>query len=106
MSTIYFSKNPDRKRFVASLISRFRNNIEGKVLIKVNLVSYNPYPTTTHPEMIEAVYKQIKSITSEIICGDSQSIDLPIKKMENHPIIEKCKELGISFVNFYVLLKK
>lgn len=101
MSTIYFTKNPDRKRFVASLISGFRNNIEGRVLIKVNLVSYNPYPTTTYPEMIEAVYEQIKSIASEIICGDGQSIDLPAKKIENHPIIEKCKELGISFVNFY-----
>jgi uncharacterized protein (DUF362 family) len=55
MSTIYFTKNLDRKRFVASVISKFRNDIKGKVLIKVNLVSYNPYPTTTHPEMIEAV---------------------------------------------------
>ena len=60
MSTIYFTENPDRKRFVASLLAKFRNNIQGKVLIKVNLVSYNPYPTTTHPDMIEAVYDQIK----------------------------------------------
>lgn len=101
MSTIYFTENPDRKRFVASLISRFRNNIKEKVLIKVNLVSYNPYPTTTHPEMIEAVYDQIKSNASEIICGDGHSIGLPAKKIENHPIIEKCKELGIPFINFY-----
>lgn len=101
MSTIYFTDNPDRKRFVTSLISRFRNKIEGKVLIKVNLVSYNPYPTTTHPEMIEAVFDQIKSNASEIICGDGPSIELPAKKIENHPIIEKCKELGIPFINFY-----
>ncbi|MFX0105822.1 MAG: DUF362 domain-containing protein [Candidatus Hodarchaeota archaeon] len=101
MSTIYFTKNPDRKRFVASLISRLKNNIEGKVLIKVNLVSHNPYPTTTHPEMVEAVYDQIKSSASEIICGDGPSIDLPTNKIENHPIIEKCKELGISYINFY-----
>lgn len=101
MSTIYFTKNPDRKRFVRSLISKFRNNIEGKVLIKVNLVSYNTYPTTTHPEMIEAVYDQIKSSASEIICGDGHSIDISTQKIENHPIIEKCKELGISYINFY-----
>ncbi|MBY9006408.1 MAG: DUF362 domain-containing protein [Candidatus Lokiarchaeota archaeon] len=101
MSTIYFTENPDRKRFVKSLISRFRHNIKGKVLIKVNLVSYNTYPTTTHPEMIEAVYNQIKSNASEIICGDGHSINLSIKKIENHPIIEKCKELGISYINFY-----
>ncbi|MFX1496327.1 MAG: DUF362 domain-containing protein [Promethearchaeota archaeon] len=101
MSTIYFTKNPDRKRFVASLIPRFIKHIDGRVLIKVNLVSYNAYPTTTHPEMIEAVYEQIKSSSSEIICGDGQSIDLSAKKIENHPIIEKCEELGIPFVNFY-----
>ncbi|MFX1407041.1 MAG: DUF362 domain-containing protein [Promethearchaeota archaeon] len=101
MSMIYFTKNQDRKKFVASLIPRFRDDIKGKVLIKVNLVSYNPYPTTTHPEMIEAVYEQIKSIASEIICGDGQSLDLSAKKLENHPIINKCEELGIPFVNFY-----
>jgi uncharacterized protein (DUF362 family) len=100
-STIYFTKDPDRKRFVASLISRFKNQIVGRVLLKVNLVSYNPYPTTTHPEMIEAVYEQIKSNASEIICGDAHGLDVPAKKIENHPIIEKCRELGIPFVNFY-----
>jgi uncharacterized protein (DUF362 family) len=101
MSTIYFTKNPDRKRFVTSLFSRLKSNIEGKVLIKVNLVSHNPYPTTTHPEMIDAVYDQIKSKASEIICGDGHGVDVSAKKIENHPIIEKCKELGITFINFY-----
>ena len=100
-SIIYFTENPDRKRFITSLISKFRNNIKGKVLLKVNLVSHNPYPTTTHPEMIEAVYDQIKSNASEIVCGDGHGIDVSTSKIENHPIIEKCKELGISFVNFY-----
>jgi len=101
MSTIYYTEKPDRKRFVTSFLSRFRNNIKGKVLIKVNLVSYNPYPTTTHPEMIEAVYNQIKSSASEIICGDGHGVDVSAKKVENHPIIEKCKELDIPFINFY-----
>ena len=101
MSTIYFTKNPDRKRFVASLISKFKNSIQGKVLIKVNLVSHNPYPTTTHPEMIESVYAEIKANASEIICGDGQSIDLSAKKIENHPIVKKCQELGVHFVNVY-----
>jgi len=101
MSIIYFTANPNRKRFVASLLSKFINKIEGKVLIKVNLVSYNPYPTTTHPEMIEAVYNQIKSKVSEIICGDAHGVDVSTKKVESHPIIEKCNDLGIPFMNFY-----
>ena len=73
MSTIYFTENPDRKRFAASLFSRLKNNIEGKVLIKVNLVSHNPYPTTTHPEMIEAVYDQIKSKASDTSTSNTNS---------------------------------
>jgi uncharacterized protein (DUF362 family) len=101
MPTIYFTKNPDRKRFVASLFSLIKPDFGGKVLIKVNLVSYNPYPTTTHPEMIEAVYDQIKSKASEIICGDAHGVDVATQKLNGHPLIEKCKELGISFVNFY-----
>ncbi|MFW9826290.1 MAG: DUF362 domain-containing protein [Candidatus Thorarchaeota archaeon] len=101
MSIIYYTENPNRKRFVATLLPKFINKIEGKVLIKVNLVSYNPYPTTTHPEMIEAVYNQIKFKASEIICGDAHSVDVSAKKVENHPIIEKCHDLGIPFINFY-----
>jgi uncharacterized protein (DUF362 family) len=101
MSTIFFTQNPDRKRFVASIISRFRNDIKGKVLIKVNLVSHHLYPTTTHPEMIEAVYEEINSVSSEIVCGDGPAFDLSKSKIKNHPVLEKCKELDIPFVNFY-----
>ncbi|MFX0049512.1 MAG: DUF362 domain-containing protein [Candidatus Hermodarchaeota archaeon] len=101
MSAIYFTENPDRKRFVRILLSKFRKYVQGKVLLKVNLVSYNPYPTTTHPEMIEAVYDEIKIKASEIICGDGHGVDVSKKSIKNHPIVEKCKELGISFVNFY-----
>jgi uncharacterized protein (DUF362 family) len=100
-SVIYFTKNLERKKFVSSLMAHYKGNIKGKVLLKVNLVSHDPYPTTTHPEMIEAVYNQIKSKASEIICGDGQAVDVSSSKIENHPIIEKCNELGISFVNFH-----
>ena len=101
MSTIYFTNNLDRSRFVAEVFSRMRLKIKGKILIKVNLVSYNPYPTTTHPEMIEAVYNQVRSDASEIICGDAHGVDVSSQKLKNHPVIEKCHELGIPFVNFY-----
>jgi uncharacterized protein (DUF362 family) len=101
MSTIYFTKNLDRNRFVAGLFSRMRLKLRGKILIKVNLVSYNPYPTTTHPKMIEAVYNQVKSDASEIICGDAHGVDVSSQKLKNHPVIEKCHELGIPFVHFY-----
>ncbi len=101
MSTIYFTNIPNRKRFIAALLPKFIDKIEGKVLIKVNLVSYNLYPTTTHPEMVEAVYNQIKSKASEIMCGDAHGVDVSAKKVESHPIIEKCNDLGIPFVNFY-----
>ncbi|MHA1786066.1 MAG: DUF362 domain-containing protein [Candidatus Helarchaeota archaeon] len=101
LTTIYFSKNRNRVKFVESVISNFKDKIKGKVLIKVNLVSYNPYPTTTHPEMVEAVYNQIKDIASEIIVGDGHGVDLSSKKIKNHPIIKKCEELGIEFINFY-----
>ena len=85
-SAIYFTENSDRKRFITSLLSKFRNNIKGKVLLKVNLVSHNPYPTTTHPEMIEAVYDQIKSSASEIVCGDGHGVDVSTSKIKNHHI--------------------
>ncbi|MFX0012603.1 MAG: DUF362 domain-containing protein [Candidatus Hermodarchaeota archaeon] len=101
MSTIYFTNNLDRNRFVAGAFSRMRLKLQGKILIKVNLVSHNPYPTTTHPDMIEAVYNQVKSDASEIICGDGHGVDVSSQKLKNHPVIEKCHELGIPFVDFY-----
>ena len=101
MSTIFFSKSQNRTKFVESIIAKFKNEIKGKVLIKVNLVSHNPYPTTTHPDMLEAVYNHVRGLADEIIVGDGHGVDLRSSKIENHPIVGKCEELGIKFINFY-----
>lgn len=101
MSLIFFSKSQDRTKFVKSIIAKFKDEIKGKVLLKVNLVSHNHYPTTTHPEMLEAVYDNIKGLAEKIIVGDGHGVDLRSSKVENHPIIKKCEELGIEFINFY-----
>ena len=100
-STIWFTKNQNRKEFVSKIISKFKDQIKGKVLLKVNLVSHNPYPTTTHPEMIEAVFGNIKGIASEIAVGDAHGVDLSTSKMENCDNKKKCEELGIKYINFY-----
>ncbi|NHI94034.1 MAG: DUF362 domain-containing protein [Candidatus Lokiarchaeota archaeon] len=101
MSMIYFTRKQDRAEFVKKIISDNKDEINGKVLLKVNLVSHNLYPTTTHPDMLEAVYDNIKDLADEIIVGDGHGVDLMSKKIENHPILNKCEELGIPFINFY-----
>jgi len=100
-STIWFTRNQNRKDFVSNIISKFKDRIKGNVLLKVNLVSHNPYPTTTHPEMIEAVFENIKDVASEIAVGDAHGVDLSSSKMENCDNKKKCEELGIKYINFY-----
>ena len=56
MDSIYLQKTGNRKEFVAKILKEIEEELKGakKILLKPNIVSFEPYPTTTHPEVLEA----------------------------------------------------
>ncbi|MFX1293446.1 MAG: DUF362 domain-containing protein [Promethearchaeota archaeon] len=100
-SIVFYSQSTDRSGFVDKILTRFKEEITGKILVKVNLVSHEPYPTTTHPDMLEAVLKYLQG--KDISVGDGPAIDIGKFRKEKTDIYKICKQFDVPFVNFYDL---
>ena len=98
---VYFAKTNQRKKFVTEILDIFKNQLQGKILIKPNLVSYNEYPTTTHIETLETVIQFLEHLQTNIFVGDGYSFDLFKRKMKNTPIKNLCEKLNVPFIDFY-----
>ena len=98
---IYFSKSEKRKEFTLKILDLFKEKIKGTVFIKLNQVSFEDYPTTTHPDILETVITYLKDKGHKIICGDGQGIDVRSKKVENTTITLLCEKHGVRFKNLF-----
>jgi uncharacterized protein (DUF362 family) len=103
MSEVYFSETCNREQFVDQIFGVFAAPLQKaeKVFVKPNIVSYEHYPTTTHPEVLEAVLKRLSSC--EIIVGEASSIDAgrSSKILQKSPLKEVCRRYGVDLVNLY-----
>ena len=100
---IYFSRTGDREHFVDQIIELFAEPLlkAKKVFVKPNIVSYEKYPTTTHPEILEAVLKRL--VGRDILVGDGPAIDAgrSSRILQKSPLNEVCKSYGIKLQNLH-----
>jgi uncharacterized protein (DUF362 family) len=103
MSTVYFSQNDDRQHFVDQISEIFAGPLQKakKVFVKPNIVSYEPYPTTTHPEVLEAVLKRLAGC--DVVVGDAPAIDAgrSSRILQKSPLSEVCERYNVKLVNLY-----
>jgi uncharacterized protein (DUF362 family) len=103
VSTVYFSQNCDREHFVSQILKIFTPTLQKakKIFVKPNIVSYEPYPTTTHPEVLEAVLKRLGGC--EVVVGDAPAIDAGRsgRILQKSPLSEVCERYGVKLVNLY-----
>ena len=103
MSVVYFSESGNREHFVAKVFEVFAAELgkAKKVFVKPNIVSYESYPTTTHPEVLEAVLEQLGS--REVAVGDAPAIDAgkSSKIIKQSPLNEVCRRHGVKLMNLY-----
>jgi uncharacterized protein (DUF362 family) len=99
--TIYFAKSEKRREFALKILELFKDQIKGKVFIKPNLVSYEEYPTTTHPETLETVIIWLQDHGHEVICGDGQAVDVSADSVQNSTMRRICEKHGIEFLNLH-----
>ena len=103
MSTVYFSQNGNREHFVGQILEIFAASLQKskKVFVKPNIVSYEPYPTTTHPEVLEAVLKGLAGC--EILVGDAPAIDAgrSSRILQKSTLTEVCKRYSVKLLNLY-----
>ncbi len=102
-STVYFSENTSREHFVEQIIQIHRSQLQEakKVFVKPNIVSYEAYPTTTHPEVLEAVLKCLSG--HDVVVGDAPAVDAgrSSKILQKSPLRNVCEAHGVKLVNLY-----
>lgn len=102
-STVYFSENSSREHFVEQILEIYSSQLQKaeKVFVKPNIVSYEVYPTTTHPELLEAVLNHLSN--HEVIVGDAPAVDAgrSSKILQKSPLRKVCERYGVELVNLY-----
>jgi uncharacterized protein (DUF362 family) len=102
-SVVYYCETCNRRDFVVKILEIFKEQLETakRIFIKPNIVSSEPYPTTTHPEVLDVVLNKLSG--HEIIVGDGPAIDAGRsgKILQNTPLREICANHNVSLVNLY-----
>jgi uncharacterized protein (DUF362 family) len=81
-------------------------DIQGKaagkvILVKPNIVSREPYPTTTHPATLEACLQLLQGSSKEVIVADGPAWDAGDSEdvIEMHPLKRSCDKFGIAMMD-------
>jgi uncharacterized protein (DUF362 family) len=105
--SVLIEKTSDRERFIRKAFEKFRleKALRGKekILLKPNVVSYESYPTTTHPKTIESLIRILQKMRKEILVADGPAPDAgdANKIFQSHPIKKVCDRYGVEFLNLY-----
>ena len=103
MSIVYWSKTDKRKGFVrrAWEIFEFELDRAQTFLVKPNLVSSEPYPTTTHPEILDAVLELLSG--RNVVVADAPAVDAGSSRniVQNSALKEVCDSYRVPFINLY-----
>jgi uncharacterized protein (DUF362 family) len=103
MSTIYISKTNDQNEFVTKIVKIYKQQLDQTqtIFIKPNIVSFEPYPTTTHPKTLDTILTLLSN--KNLIIGDGHAVDTGITKniLENHPLKKICNNHNLELINLY-----
>jgi uncharacterized protein (DUF362 family) len=103
VSLVYYCTTCNRKDFVAKTLEIFKDKLENvrRIFVKPNIVSSEPYPTTTHPELLDTLLSWLSSY--EIFVGDGPAVDAGRSDnvLRNTPLREICGNHNVDLVNLY-----
>jgi len=103
MSTIYIAEVKNQNGFVKKIIEIYKQQIDEcqSIFIKPNIVSIEPYPTTTNPKTLDALLTLLSD--KNIIVGDGHAVDTGITKniLENSDLKKVCDKHNIELINLY-----
>lgn len=106
MSIVYLAQGENRVGFIQRAFAEagIREKATGKrVLLKPNIVSHEPYPTTTHPETVETCIRLLLPVAREIIVADGSAPDAgdTASIIRRHPLRPVCDRLGVTITDLF-----
>ena len=107
MGIVYLHQNEDREGFVRKAFQQFdilRRAVGKYVLLKPNIVSSEPYPTTTHPTTVEACLELLQGVARKVIVADGPAWDAGDTKyiIEEHDLSKSCEKFGVPLMDLFV----
>jgi len=103
LSIIYVAETSNRKDFVTKIMKIFKDQLDQaeSFFIKPNIVSFEPYPTTTHPEVLDTLLSYLSD--RKLVVGDGPAVDTGYlkKTLTETPLKEICNYHGVKLVNLY-----
>jgi uncharacterized protein (DUF362 family) len=103
-SKVFIRETSDRKDFVDSVLRRFERDLKGKtIFVKPNTVSSEPYPTTTHPNVLDAVLRFLTKKGNEVLVGDGPAFNAGNHSdiIENHPLNRVCGRYDVELADLH-----
>src|SRR5665647_350733 len=90
--------------FVSGVLTRYADMFEEaeKVFVKPNVVSNEPYPTTTDPKVLDTVLTYLSS--HNVVVGDGPAYDYSWRGKagavsHEHPLRSICDDHGVEWIN-------
>jgi len=104
----FVRKTTDRVGFVAEVMNKYRGLIDGaeRVFVKPNIVSHELYPTTTHPEVLEAVLDALDGKDVAVGDGPAGYFVFTHRTIMRHPLHQVCKKRGVKFIDLHSVPSK
>jgi uncharacterized protein (DUF362 family) len=108
MSDVYIAMESagTKSGFVQGVLARYADIIAQahSVFVKVNLVSEEPYPTTTDPRVLDTVLTYLSGYHVPVTVGDGPAYDYSWRGEagavpQEHPLRRVCDSHGVTLVN-------
>lgn len=99
----FLRKTTDRESFTFDILEKFKEriNFARRILVKPNIVSYEDYPTTTHPKVLATVLDFLKG--KDVAVADGMAIDILTthQSLVRHPLSRVCEERGVPLFDLH-----
>jgi uncharacterized protein (DUF362 family) len=93
-----------KRSFVWNVLAQYSDTLEQAetVFVKPNLVSDEPYPTTTDPQVLDAVLSFLSG--HQVVVGDGPAYDYSLRgeagaAARDHPLLTVCRDHGVEWMN-------
>lgn len=101
---VFVQKTRDREEFVKKVFEKELGESIKKaknILLKPNIVSSEPYPTTTHPETLRTCVEILLNLGKEVLVADGPAFDAGESQevIDNHPLKEVYERFKLKLIN-------
>ncbi|HIE22675.1 MAG TPA: DUF362 domain-containing protein [Candidatus Korarchaeota archaeon] len=105
MGKVYYRKTEDRKPFIKDVLEILTSELTltKNIIVNVDLSSNEPYPTTTHPEVLSEVLSFFRDRSLLVVGGPSIDSVIRNKIPNSHPLKLITRKFGLDLMNLNLM---